>query len=76
VDQLRSVIRPTKTFRRMLGRMDTPRDVRAVLEDATAIGAFARLLEEQILKHTKPGGSCDLQDVAAAVLAEMGRHQR
>lgn len=72
---MQALVRPTKRLRAMLGTLGTPREIKAAIEDSVAVDALARLLTEQIERNTKPGGRVDMLDVAAAVLAELGRNQ-
>lgn len=74
-----AVLRPSPAIRRRLGLVGYGPgavSVRQVVEDSIAVDALARLITEGIERHTTADGRIDTRDVAAHVLAEMGRSQK
>lgn len=79
IGNIRGVARPTRKLRAQLETLYGKKCVERmdqIVEDVTAIDAFARLLTEAMEKKMTKDGRVDMKDVAAYVLAEMKRHPR
>ena len=68
--------RPTAALRARLAVPAIDPATKRLVEREDAIDALSRLLTEAIETRQAKDGRIDMRDVAAHVLAEMGRHQK
>lgn len=81
IGALSGVTRPTRALARELGflgvrHMSPANQIEALMNHHFAVDTFANLLTRTIERRRNANGYCDMRDVAADVLAELGAHQR